>query len=1183
MINATLAKFAQPSQRSLVHGYFLTNFSSFAPLEIIETCILYSFLLETFDDDDTAHSDLITIDSLNAICECTSLSDKIPVQFAVGRNILIRYSKPNTPPIKISEGRFCKVKSPDHDLEPAKIVSFNEETKQWRVSAYNNETMTDETMEFKAEQLEVLPGYHPWDKTYRWRLLIHTLTGSEDGGLVFGFVRNDPKAFGANLAMNTSLLSSSVKTNDYIDFYLDFNRKVICFIRNGWEVLGVMEVLDSSVGYRFCAQFVDAVGKIELVEYQDSNWYRHHIPNDNAAMGQTISRIEAICCAELAITKPAMPFQYFVAALSLFPHYQRWVDALIFRVICQPNTDYDQSFKTALAYQTPGKGGESVFFLLKLCWAHGAYSIARQMLRLLGVDFVNKRKLYGVFAICLADSPDTGNKDECIRYLEMHLKNRTANDEKSGMATFMDQIAFCYQDVDDGKAIELYLEAIKNDDHRNSVEWIRARLGALYAKQKDLGNAKDILLQNITSKPDDYLSYFNYAEFLHEQNEEESETYYTKALELAIGGAEANDDLFLLPVHVVDCYLALKEPTLAVEYLKLYMQNHEDRVELIGVLKKSYIRSGDYDNAILCLDKMLKNDPDDFGDNFEYAQLLSIYDKNETKSKTYFQKTVEIGLKSLDTDEKEEKLNDEIVVYVCDVLSTCYEFLEDQDNALKYCLLVLEKKPNEVSVIHRVANKYYVKKLYDVASDWFKKAIEIGDEDIDYSVFFDYAMCLDDLKQREECKAFLQKSIDQCVKLRAKRKKEDIEQDVAEYMHMSNCYMQLKQLKQIREWVNKTDHALTQLKENGTIKADNSNMNEEIMFQRHFNSSLCYFLAEKDYELALRDLMKIDKEMFKKYGLCCIAASMHRGLRDLENAFACCQTGLDTDCEKDVMLQIHMTMALLLGERGEYNEADKHFNSALSLDKEHKEFELLESYTNALHHYKREYDTSLHFATILSEMACDDGEKCRAMLHLAIVSHYLNKTKQSIKYFDCAVKHAANIDNDIDHEAILQPAGYYCLITKQYESAYKYLWDAYTYDAKDPGNTGLIGICLYLMNRENDSIPYLKRSLEDVIEKNDPFIAPNCVKYYSKILFEQKEYQKCIELLDKWMQTNYFEKCFAHKDEIYYSQSRCYSKLTKFDKALECLTKANQINPERQLYKNQMETIQNIPSPLVDI
>eukprot|EP01084_Bolivina_argentea_P199180 340882_1 len=155
-------------------------------------------------------------------------------------------------------------------------------------------------------------------------------------------------------------------------------------------------------------------------------------------MGQTISRIEAICCAELAITKPAMPFQYFVAALSLFPHYQRWVDALIFRVICQPNTDYDQSFKTALAYQTPGKGGESVFFLLKLCWAHGAYSIARQMLRLLGVDFVNKRKLYGVFAICLADSPDTGNKDECIRYLEMHLKNRTANDEKSGMATFMD-------------------------------------------------------------------------------------------------------------------------------------------------------------------------------------------------------------------------------------------------------------------------------------------------------------------------------------------------------------------------------------------------------------------------------------------------------------------------------------------------------------------------------------------------------------------------------------------------------------------------------------------------------------------------------------------------------------------------------------------------------------------------
>ena len=118
----------------------------------------------------------------------------------------------------------------------------------------------------------------------------------------------------------------------------------------------------------------------------------------------SVSRNEALSHAGLALTKPLFEFNHFVIALSLYPNVQRWVDGLIFSIICGERTNYELSYESALRYQPRGRGGESVGYLAKIYYNQGIYDKALVLLKLLRQNYVNENKLNDAIAMCLGKS-----------------------------------------------------------------------------------------------------------------------------------------------------------------------------------------------------------------------------------------------------------------------------------------------------------------------------------------------------------------------------------------------------------------------------------------------------------------------------------------------------------------------------------------------------------------------------------------------------------------------------------------------------------------------------------------------------------------------------------------------------------------------------------------------------------
>ncbi len=278
-------------------------------------------------------------------------------------------------------------------------------------------------------------------------------------------------------------------SGDYVDLYLDLNERTMMFIRNGWDFMGTIKILENEIGYRFAIQFIESFGMIEFIEYQESWWYLHQLTNtklnNNNELEEeefsNILRIEAICHAGLALTRPLFEFNHFVIGLSLFPTVQRWIDGLIFSIICGERNNYELSYESAIRYQSYGSGGESVGYLAKIYYNQGIYDKALILLKLLSQNYVNKNKLNDAIAMCLAVM---GNKKESVKYCDLHAKeeeheHEPNENENKQQNMYMDQIAFCYEDVDDNKAIEYYKTAINNNnkityEFKYNCEWSAA-------------------------------------------------------------------------------------------------------------------------------------------------------------------------------------------------------------------------------------------------------------------------------------------------------------------------------------------------------------------------------------------------------------------------------------------------------------------------------------------------------------------------------------------------------------------------------------------------------------------------------------------------------------------------------------------------------------------------------------
>eukprot|EP01084_Bolivina_argentea_P286907 492255_1 len=321
---------ARKSHILLVNGYFTTHFLSTTPIEIVRICLLYCFLLEGFDNKNATKN--INIDGLDdTICKCSKAS---PKESCLGFNIISTHQQNKS--TKITEGQYCRIQQLDADNrrvlpDIAKVISFNEKTQHWRVKIeIGGELEVLNEIEVKEDELEVINNYHRYNDHFHWRIIIHELSGLSDGGLLFGIVENNTEL----LLYRGVFENENVKPSDYADVYLDLNLQHITFIKNGCEYLGDYIIKNSLVAYRFCVQFIESIGRIELIEYHESNWYKKSLRTFKYDfVNCNIDTMEALAVGRLAVCNPNRFDVYFKIALRHFPNVQRWIDGLLFSTI----------------------------------------------------------------------------------------------------------------------------------------------------------------------------------------------------------------------------------------------------------------------------------------------------------------------------------------------------------------------------------------------------------------------------------------------------------------------------------------------------------------------------------------------------------------------------------------------------------------------------------------------------------------------------------------------------------------------------------------------------------------------------------------------------------------------------------------------------------------------------------
>eukprot|EP01084_Bolivina_argentea_P286906 492253_1 len=679
---------ARKSHILLVNGYFTTNFSSTTPIEIVRICLLYTFLLEGFDK--TQISQNINIDGLdNTICKCTKAS---PKESCLGFNIIGTHHPNKTS--KITEGQYCRIQQLDADNlltlpHIVKLISFNEKTQHWRVKIVIGADELDE-IEVKEDELEVINNYHRYNDHIHWRFIIHKLCGLSDGGLLLGIVENNTET----LLYRGVFENKSVNPSDYVDVYLDLNLQHIVFIKNGCEYVSEYVIKNSLVGYRFCVQFIESIGRIELIEYHESNWYKKSLRTfEYDFVNWNLNTMEALALGRLAVCSPNRFDVYFKIALRHFPNVQRWIDGLLFSTIWDVESkeavylsDYEECYQLALFYQTvcKSKGKDSILYLAELHFKYHSFDKAVNLFRLLDETCINKNELYDAFAYCLAEC---GLYEDAIKYHELHEK-QCSNDEKMQMQ--MDQLGLCYENNDDIKAIDCYQKSLQESENERMYkkEFIQQRLAILHSKQNDLDSAKQCYERIIKDQPDDFQSYYEYAKFTTAcKNEEEAIKLYQKALEIALRYVDGENDKTAL-LTIINCYMELNDINARIKYLEIYLTTYDENDEdsdTIDILKDCYRQAENNDNVLLCLDKLLKITPNSFEYNFEYAELLRIYEKNAIKANKYYKKTIDIGKKLLLENENENKEienetdnnnNNIKSEHIYEMLSICFKNLE---------------------------------------------------------------------------------------------------------------------------------------------------------------------------------------------------------------------------------------------------------------------------------------------------------------------------------------------------------------------------------------------------------------------------------------------------------------------------------------------------------------------------
>lgn len=228
---------------------------------------------------------------------------------------------------------------------------------------------------------------------------------------------------------------------------------------------------------------------------------------------------------------------------------------------------------------------------------------------------------------------------------------------------------------------------------------------------------------------------------------------YAKTIEMVqkCSGCEGTDRMLGMT------YYRMEDYGKAVAYLQKALKKDEKDGEAAYTLGRTYLELENEKSAIVYYQKAIDAQPT--RNSWIYELGLLFYNQNDFKSALkYFNSATDAGYtKNNDFQEN---------------LGFCYLYTGDMDNAMKSLNTVMERKPNNTTLLNDIAFAMYSTKRYDGAIGFYEKLLTINPNDA-VSLFM-AGMTFQKMGQKEKGQAICDKAIQMDPSLAKNRQKKEM-------------------------------------------------------------------------------------------------------------------------------------------------------------------------------------------------------------------------------------------------------------------------------------------------------------------------------------------------------------------------------------------------------------------------
>eukprot|EP01083_Nonionella_stella_P047520 127192_1 len=253
-----------------------------------------------------------------------------------------------------------------------------------------------------------------------------------------------------------------------------------------------------------------------------------------------------------------------------------------------------------------------------------------------------------------------------------------------------------------------------------------------------------------------------------------------------------------------------------------------------------------------------------------------------------------------------------------------------------------------------------------------------------------------------------------------------------------------------------------------------------------------------------------------------------------------------------------------------YEKVEEDYNNAVNTDEGRHDVSLHCRFAGFLLRRTEQYQkTMMIYKKVLEMYPITYGQKEKCYIGLGMVCYKLGD-------FDKAIEHTkrAFFFNDKCATA-LNNLGYFYLMAKQYELSHEYLIKCIAVSPKHDSTNGYLGNCLYEMEKYDEAIVYLKKSIAKETDLNDPNVGPICLENYANILNMNYEHAESLMICMQLMTREEFSK-HKNKDKIYYLISANCVHLRCLEMALEYGLQAISIKHNEQKYVDHVNDIKHM-------